>query len=304
VKALEWMSSLQQAIAYMEAHLQEDVSAEDIAMRVHLSSYYFQRGFQIITGYSITEYIRCRRLYLAALEVLTGRSKIIDVALAYGYSTPDSFTKAFSRFHGIAPVQLREHPEKLRTFLPLKIQLVIQGGDDMNYTVEKMAAFQVIGIRQKVAFAAAYQKIPAFWDDFCQQHGHLLQGGPPRNALERAIQRYRIGTYGICLDDLPGKGNLRYLIAGVYPGGPVPAGLETMAFPAMTWAKFRCDGPLPTAMQAVNTRIFKEWLPNNPDYDIAMGASIEWYSQGDMQAADYHSEIWIPVKKREDRQRG
>ena len=77
-------------------------------------------------------------------------------------------------------------------------------------------------------------------------------------------------------------------------------GLELIEFPRMEWVKFRCTGPLPTAMQAVNSRIYSEWLPNNPEYEIAMGANIEWYTKGDVQALDYMSEIWIPVQHRED----
>ena len=98
---MEWTESLRGAIAYMERHLYEDIGADDVAEEVHISSYYLQKGFRIMTGYSIGEYIRWRRLYLAALDVISGEEKVIDLAYKYGYETPESFTKAFSRFHGI-----------------------------------------------------------------------------------------------------------------------------------------------------------------------------------------------------------
>ena len=295
------MSSLQKAIAYIEGHLKDEVKTEKIAAAVAMSPYYFQQGFQVITGYSVAEYIRCRRLYLAALEILAGRGKVIDVAYSYGYSTPDSFTKAFSRFHGVSPLQLREHPEKLRTFLPLKIKISIQGGDDMDYVVEKMEGFYLVGIPREVDFSSAYQEIPMFWNEFCQKHCNCAAADRKSvSEMERAIHAHQIGEYGVCMDDLPEKEKFRYLIAGHYVSGDIPPELEIVSFPAMEWAKFRCTGSLPAAMQAVNSRIFKEWLPNNPDYEICMGASLEHYTQGNTQAADYSTEIWIPVKRREE----
>jgi AraC family transcriptional regulator len=296
---------MQQAIAYMEAHLREEIRVEDLADAARMSPYYFQRAFQVITGYSWMEYVRDRRLYLAALTVLSGQSRIIDVAYRYGYSTPDSFTKAFSRFHGLSPVQLREHPDKLRVFLPLKISITIQGGDDMDYVVEKMAAFRLIGFSENVAMASAYQDIPVFWDAFCKKYGSLLSlAAKPQNETERLIAAHTIGEYGVCLDDLPDKGQFRYLIAGRCPEEAAEVkGLHSIAFPAMEWAKFRAAGPLPAAIQTLNTRIFREWMPNHPAYEISMAASIEWYGRGNVRDEAYSSEIWIPVRRREGEMR-
>jgi AraC family transcriptional regulator len=86
------------------------------------------------------------------------------------------------------------------------------------------------------------------------------------------------------------------MIAGKYNGGTVPNGIKLLTVPAASWAKFRCYGPMPGALQTVNTKIFNEWLPGNPDYEIAMGVNIEWYSMGNMNTPDYESAIWIPVK--------
>ena len=301
VKIVNWINQFQHTIAYIENHLLEDIQVADIVKEMQIPYYYFQQGFQAITGYSVMEYIRCRRLYMAALRVLSKKMRIIDIALSYGYGTPESFTKAFSRFHGVSPMQLREHPEKLRVFLPLQIRLSLKGGDDMDYVVEKMEAFTLIGVSRQVKFASAYQDIPVFWDEFCKKYCQRGQEKAENaDAVEQAILDGQLGEYGVCLDDLPEKGNFRYLIAGLYRGGAVVKGLELIEFPRMEWVKFRCTGPLPTAMQAVNSRIYSEWLPNNPEYEIAMGANIEWYTKGDVQALDYMSEIWIPVQHRED----
>lgn len=293
---MEWTESIRRAIDYMEAHLTEDITAEDVAESVHMSSFYLQRGFKIMTGYSIGEYMRCRRLYLAALDIFSGKEKIIDLAYKYGYETPESFTKAFTRFHGVSPLQMKEDTRRIKTFLPLKISIVIQGGNDMDYVVEEMKGFQVIGFAGEFSFETSYQEIPKFWDEFAGKYQRLLFAkNAPENETEQVICDCMIGEYGVCVDDIGAEGRFRYLIAGTYGGGPVPEGMTVYEFPDMKWVKFRCCGSMPGALQSVNTKIFKEWLPGNPRYKIAMGANIEWYSQGDMKAADYESGIWIPV---------
>ena len=118
---MEWLEAMKESINYMEDHLLEDITPDDIARQVSISSFYFQKGFKIITGMTVGTYLRNRRLYLAALDILTGNDKVIDLAYKYRYETPESFTKAFSRFHGLAPVQLKKQPHRLHVFLPLLI---------------------------------------------------------------------------------------------------------------------------------------------------------------------------------------
>lgn len=296
---MEWTESLRRAIGYMEEHLLEDIHPEDVAQHVHISPFYFQRGFRLMTGYSLGEYVRCRRLYLAALELIAGEERVIDLAYRYGYETPESFTRAFSRFHGVSPARLRSDPARIRPFLPLKIRIIIQGGDSMDYVVERMEGFQVIGFGREFTDDAGYQEIPRYWDEFSEKYlERLFAGGAPRDDVERAICENMVGMYGVCLDDVGRDGTFRYLIAGLYQGGVVPEGMELFTFPGMEWAKFRCVGPLPGALQSVNTRIFREWLPGNPEYEIAAGANIEWYGEGDPSSPDYESAIWIPVKRK------
>ena len=295
---MEWTESLRGAIAYMERHLYEDIGADDVAEEVHISSYYLQKGFRIMTGYSIGEYIRWRRLYLAALDVISGEEKVIDLAYKYGYETPESFTKAFSRFHGISPMQMKKDSSKIKPFLPLKVIVEVKGGTDMDVTVEKMEGFKVIGFEKTFETADAYQKIPEFWAEYRDKYlmPLLLADKQPENEVEETICNCCVGEFGVSIEDLGEKGKFRYLIAGRYTEGEVPRGMCVYEFPDMEWAKFRCVGSMPGAMQSVNTQIFKEWLPGNPDYDIAMYVSIEWYSEGDMTSHDYESGIWLPVK--------
>lgn len=252
-----------------------------------------------MTGYSMAEYVRSRRLYLAALDVIRDKEKVIDLAFKYGYDTPESFSKAFTRFHGLSPLQLKREPAKMHVFLPLKINITIQGGNEMDYIVEKEKALRLIGFEREFFMENSYVEIPKFWDEYRERYcDGLRKGKVPEGELETAVFHYHVGLFGVCIDDAEEKGRFRYLIAGRYTGGEVPEGMTLYEFPEMEWAKFLCRGSMPGALQSVNTKIFREWLPENPDYEIAMGANIEWYGEGDIWSPDYESAIWIPVKRR------
>lgn len=294
MRKMEWTECFRKAIDYMEEHLLEETGAEEVADEVHMSPYYFQKGFKIMTGFSIGEYIRCRRLYLAALDVLAGKDKVIDLAYEYGYDTPESFTKAFSRFHGVSPMQLKKDPSRIKTFLPLRITVSIKGGNKMDFTVEKMGTMRMIGFKKVFSYENSYQEIPGFWDEFVE---NCQKGAYDRETMQ-VIKEAVVGMYGICIDDMPGENSFHYMIAGVY-AGKVPEGMKVFEIPPMEWAKFPCTGPLPGALQSLNTQIYKEWIPGNPHWEVAEGIDIEWYScMGDTKAYDYESAIWIPVKSK------
>ena len=297
---MEWLSCIRKAVEYMEGHLAEDTSVQDVADQVYLSPLFLHRGFSLLTGYGVGEYLRNRRLYQAGLDLRNTKDKVIDIAFRYSYDTPESFTKAFTRFHGATPSQVRSDQAPLRSFLPLKINITIQGGDQMDHKITKMFPFKVIGFQKEFTYEEAYREIPKYWDEICSKYADpVYAGNPPANAYEKAIVDNCIGEYGVCIDDL-GEGKFRYLIAGKYSGGEVPEGMVLYEFPMGDWAVFDCVGPIPDTLQSVNTRIFKEWLPGNPDYEIAGNANIEWYDcvNGEKTDPDYHSAIWIPVKKK------
>ena len=296
---MEWLTAIRTAIDFIESHLEDDISAQDVADRVYLSPFFLQRGFSLMTGCGLGEYLRNRRLYKAALDLRDTDDKVIDVALRYGYETPESFTKAFSRFHGSTPSQVRAGAP-VNVFLPLTIKLSVQGGSQMDYKIAPMFPFKVIGFQKVFDNETSYAEIPKFWDEVCAKYAaNVYAGNEPANPYEKALVDNCIGEYGVCIDDLEG-GKFRYLVAGKYAGGQVPEGMVLYEFPMGEWAVFDCVGPVPEALQSVNTRIFKEWLPGNPDYELAGNANIEWYDcvNGEKTDPDYHSAIWIPVKKK------
>ena len=296
---MEWVTCIRRAIAFMEQHLEENISAQDVADQVFLSPFFLQHGFAVMTGYGIMEYIRNRRLYMAALDLKHTEDKVIDIALRYGYETPESFTKAFTRFHGFSSRQVRAGAS-FRSFLPLTISILIQGGSQLDYTITTMFPFRVIGFQKIFDNETAYAEIPRFWDEICARYAdNVYAGNAPANPYEQAIVDHCIGEYGICIDDI-GEGRFRYLIAGTYTGGAVPDGMVLYEFPQSSWAVFSCIGPVPETLQNLNTRIFREWLPGNPEYELCGNASVEWYDciHGEKTDPDYRSAIWVPVKKK------
>ena len=296
---MEWLTSIRKAIDYMEDHLQADISAQDVAKEVFLSPYFLQKGFSLMTGYGIGEYLRNRRMYEAARDLQKTDEKVIDIAYRYAYDTPESFTKAFTRFHGATPSQVRSGQMPVKVFLPLKININIQGGNQMDVKITTMLPFKVIGFQKIFEGETAYEEIPKYWDEICEKYANnVYAGNAPANPCEQAIIDNCIGEYGICIDDI-GEGKFRYLIAGKYTGGEVPEGMVLYEFPKSDWAIFNCIGALPEALQSVNTQIFKEWLPGNPEYELDGNANVEWYDcTGEQSDPDYHSAIWIPVRKK------
>ena len=293
---MEWLTAVRTAIAFIERNLTEDIGPKDAADAVHISPFIFQRGFSLMTGCGPGEYIRCRRLYKAAVDLRETKDRVIDVALRYCWETPESFTKAFTRFHGAAPSQVREGAA-FRIFLPMTIKLTVNGGSSMDNRIVNMSSFKVIGFQRIFEGETAYAEIPKFWGEIMGKYAGVFGGKAPASDMERAVLENAVGEYGVCIDDME-AGRFRYLIAGEYKGGEAPEGMEICELPAGDWAVFDCTGPLPEALQSVNTRIFREWLPGNPDWELCGNATVEWYGPGRTDSPDYRSAIWLPVRRK------
>ena len=283
-----WIESIGDAIGYMEEHLTEELDIDMIAGRAYLSPFYFQKGFSMLCGFTVGEYIRQRRLTLAGSELVFSNERIIDIAMKYGYDSPDSFTKAFTRFHGVTPSAARKDGATLKTFAPLVIELSLKGGFIMDYKVMEKDSFTILGASRMFQYDTSKAEIPAFWAE------HYQAG------CGKAV----CGMYGICLDDNMGTQEFEYLIADNYnPAAPIPEGFVTRVIPKFTWAVFPVRGAMPDALQSTNHKIFSEWLPNCKEFEIAAGINVEMYddpTKFPKGTADenYYSEIGIPVKKK------
>ena len=268
------VEGISRALAYIEENITEELDPKKIAAEAFISEFHFRRIFHSLCGYTLGEYIRCRRLSLAGQELSLGESRVIDIALKYGYDSPDSFTKAFTGFHGISPSAAKEKGRELRVFMPLKIKLTLEGGTIMEYKIIEKPAFTVVGRKKSFSLENSYREIPKFWQELMDSDSTEL-----------------IGMYGICLGHYD-QGNFDYIAADNYiPQKPVPEGFVTWTAPAGIYAAFPCKGKLPDALQSVNTKIWNEWVPNCKDYRIAGDFDLEVYLD------EEYCEIWIPVEK-------
>ena len=146
---MDWITGMQKAIDYIEENLTEEIDYEKVAAESFSSSYHFQRVFSILCGYTLGEYIRLRRLSLAGAELANGKDKVIDIALKYGYDSPDSFAKAFQKFHGIPPSQARADGNMLKSFSRLSIKISLEGGSIMNYRIETKPQLTLLGYKKR-----------------------------------------------------------------------------------------------------------------------------------------------------------
>ncbi|MEG0273050.1 MAG: AraC family transcriptional regulator [Hydrogenoanaerobacterium sp.] len=285
---MEWVGSISEAIRYIEENLTEELTVAQIAKHTLISPFYFQKGFSMLCGFTVGDYIRQRRLALAGSELISTDAKVIDLALKYGYDSPDSFTKAFTRFHGITPTAARKGGGTLKSFAPLTISFTLKGGFPMDYKIVKKDAFTVIAAAKKFPYENAQTAVPEFWAE------HY------RSGKNQTV----CGMYGINIDEEMGGKEFEYLLADDYDGNtPVPEGFVIRTIPAFTWAVFPCVGAMPSAMPETNRKIFTEWLPACKDYEFAAGYNVEMYNdpadyKNGVQDEAYYSEIWIPVKKK------
>lgn len=270
-----WIEGFQASIDYIEQNLPNELNIGEIAEKAALSPFYYQRIFGALCGITVGEYIRSRRMTAAAQELSCSDIKVIDIAVKYGYDSPDSFTKAFQRFHGITPTQARESGAKLRSFAPMHIKISLEGGNMLDYRIVEKAPFTVVGIRKRFAAETSYSEVPKFWNEWMSD----------RKGLK--------GMFGVCTD-MDGK-TLDYRIADLYqPWEDIPAGCETYQIPGGLWALFPCRGPLPDSMQKISKQIWSEWLPSLQSYTLAGNYLLEFYMTN---AEDNVTYICIPLKK-------
>lgn len=286
---MEGLQRMLDSIEYMERNLDNELLIEEIAAAACMSKFHFQRMFSMLTGFSVSEYIRNRRITLAAQELANSRVKVIDVALRYGYESPEAFAKAFRRIHGISPSDVKKSSPSLKAYPRLSFQIQLKGDVEMEYKIVEKKAFTVVGksIRTSTIGGENNRKIADFW---VESNG---------NGFSRELAKNcgPLGLIGVCMDFDRQQENLTYLICAEKNIETVPDDWEEKQIPAASWAVFPVHGAMPDAMPKAWGRIFSEWFPAT-GYQHAGGAEMEVYtSDADPSSEDYYSEIWIPVKK-------
>ncbi|GGH75868.1 AraC family transcriptional regulator [Compostibacillus humi] len=288
---MEKLQKLLDSIEYIESNLDKNLEIEEIAKVACMSKFHFQRMFSMLTGYTVSEYIRNRRITVAAQELVHSKAKVIDVALKYGYESPEAFTKAFRKIHGVSPSAAKKNSQSLKAYPKLSFQIQLKGDVEMDYKIVEKEAFTVIGksIRTTTIGGENHRQIAAFWDE-SNKNGFTA---------ELAKSCGPLGLIGICLDFDKKLENFSYLIGAEKTMEQFPHDWEERTIPAATWAVFPVHGAMPHAMPKVWNRIFSEWFPAT-GYEHSGGPDMEVYvSEDDPSSDDYYSEIWVPIKTKE-----
>lgn len=291
---MDWISGIQRAIDYTEEHLTEKPNYEAIASAAASSQFHFQRVFGMITGYTLGDYIRMRRLSLAADELRSGDPKIIDIALKYGYDTPESFTRAFTKFHGVSPSQVKQGCNS-KAFSRISVKLILDGGHFMDYRIEKKDAFKIVCKRKQVNKPqgdTATADISAFWAE-------VNSDGSTEKLCKYANFDNFHGILGICFSGDMENNGFPYGIGAEYNGKPIEdSGIDIVEIPAHTFAVFQCKGKMPDAFKETYKRICTEFFPQSSTYEYGNGIELEVYPSADVQNPNYTCEIWIAVKEK------
>ncbi|MED1559691.1 AraC family transcriptional regulator [Bacillus paramycoides] len=290
---MDSLKNMNAAMQYIEDNLTNEIDFKKIARIAFCSEYHFKRMFSFLAGISLSEYIRCRRLTLAAFELKDSDVKVIDVAIKYGYNSPDSFSRAFQNLHGITPSEARSTSRSLKAYSPMTFQLSIKGGNEMNYRIEEKDPFRIIGIQKRVpiVFTGVNEEIASMWKSLDSQSIETLKSlsnieptgiiSASTNFSERRMEE---------------KGELDHYI-GVATTKDCPEQFKQLEVATSTWAIFEAIGPFPDALQNVWGRIYSEWFPSS-NYELAEGPEILWNEQKDISSPNFKSEIWIPVLKK------
>ena len=299
---MDWITGMQKAIDYIEANLTEEIDYEKVAAESFSSSYHFHRVFSILCGYTLGEYIRLRRLSLAGVELANGKDKVIDIALKYGYDSPDSFAKAFQKFHGITPSQARADGSMLKSFSRLSIKISLEGGKTMNYRIEEKDEMILTGYKRR------FSGIPG---ERMEQEKEMYVKTRPLQYILQGLSGDVINNFDIitniddegydfyiasqlneyCRNNLNKDGVLGEEFAKYY---------ENVTIPKCTYAIFeteRCAYPTMTFLD-LRRKISSEWLPAS-GYQLKNAPELvvtHWF-EGEKHNQRYR-ELWIPIEKK------
>ncbi len=281
---MEWIDRFNEAVRYLEDHLTEETDYKALGRIACCSSYHFQRMFAYMAGVPLSEYIRRRRMSLAAADLLGRDMKIVDAAAKYGYSSPTAFNRAFQSVHGIAPSAVKNGGVSVKSFPPVTFKITVKGVEEMNYRIEKKEAFRIVGVSVPLDrdIEKNFAVIPSKWQETAE-NGTLQR-------LAGLMDTEPMGVLGVsvCNDLEP----WRYFIAAA--STKEAEGLAEYVVPAATWAVFPGEGAN-QSIQELERRIVTEWLPDS-GYEYGSAPDVEVYLNPDPQNARY--EVWIPVIKK------
>ena len=291
---MDSLTRMNNAMAYIEEHLTDDIDYSEVSKIACCSEYHFKRMFSFLSGIGLSEYIRRRKLTLAALDLKGTNLRIIDVAVKYGYDSADAFSRAFHSLHGILPSEARSENTQLKAYPRMTFQLSIKGGCEMNYRIVEKGPFKLVGFKKRV---------PIIFEGVNPEIAKMTELLTPEVIKQlKAISNVEpTGIISASANFPEGrmeeKGELDHYI-GVATSSNETADFDVLEIDGSAWAIFESIAPFPETLQNVWGRIYSEWFPSS-GYEVAPGPEILWNESPDTGNPKYRSEIWIPVKKKD-----
>jgi AraC family transcriptional regulator len=297
---MDWLTRMNRALDYVESNLANEIDMNVVAQKACSSSYNFQKMFSFITGISLVEYIRRRRLTIAAFEIQSSNVKIIDVALKYGYDSPVSFARAFQALHGIVPSLARDSGVILKAYPRISFQIQIKGESEMEYRIEAKKAFDIFGIETIGSSIGdeSYQSPANLWQN-CHKDGSYEKLFKDSGDLPSFVSQDLCKIHGAVNYRTTEENTFPYMLCSFVESNSNTKGYSIAHIPAQTYAifpssKFKWDENFSSILSTLQKRFYSEWLPTS-NYEKIDGAEFEIY--GGTQEYGY-IELWYPVVKK------
>ncbi len=289
---MDTLKQLNEAIRYIEDNIANDIDFGRVAQLAYCSEHHFRRMFSFLSGMTLSEYVRRRRLSQAAVELQHSDIKVIDVAIKYGYASADAFTRAFQALHGLTPTEARKEGAFLKVIPPIKFQLTIQGGIEMDYRIIEKGAFYIIGLKKRITliYEGVNPEASEMFKSLTENDIRNLKAMSdvePQGLLSVSVNFSEGREEGAQLDQF----------VGVVTTQSHSNQWSVLPVQASTWAVFTVRGEFPKVLQDTWARIYAEWFPIS-EYELNAGPEMLWTENKDMPLTDYHNEIWIPVAKK------
>ncbi|MCM3711463.1 AraC family transcriptional regulator [Sporosarcina luteola] len=286
------LKELNQVINYIENHLTNDLSLESISDYAGVSDYHFRTVFFHLSGMTLNEYVKNRKLSEANKDLVSGE-KVTDVAFKYGYQSLDGFTKAFKKWCGYLPSDVIKNRSS-KTFPKLSFVITVKGGVSMEFRIEDKPAFNLVGVSKRVPmqFEGVNNEIVKLAQSITDEHRkemRSLQNIEPKKIVN--------ASYHADANFLKEEGDLTHMIGVLTTESEASDRLDKVPVKACSWAVFPNEGPFPSTLQETMARTYSEWLPTS-DYEIVNAPSYSFTTMDEHKKDYAYSEIWLPVRKR------
>lgn len=287
------LKEMNQALDYIEEHLTDEIDEKQIEKITGTSIYHFRRLFSFLSGMSLGEYIRNRKLSNATFDLLDEDNSVTEIAFKYGYGSVDGFSRAYKEWSGFSPSEVKKQ-KSLKSFPKLSFQLTIQGGMTMDYRIENKEPFKIVGVKKRVPiqFEGVNQEILKLAKSITAEQRkklHEIANMEPNRPVNV--------SFNFDDDWLEEKGSLDHMIGFLTTKEMDFGEFDVLEVPALTWAIFTSQGPFPQHMQDTMAKIYAEWLPSS-DYELVEAPGISYTGDlSDLQ--NVYSEIWVAVKKKD-----